>query len=458
MFSDEIVIEVKNLSRRFEIYATPRDRLKQLVLPPIFRMFARIADLFGRATHLTPPQYFREFWALHNVSFQVRKGETLGIVGRNGSGKSTLLQMICGTLTETGGDIFVKGRISALLELGSGFNPEFTGRENVFLNGRILGLSQKEIESRYEAIVEFADIGDFIDQPIKTYSSGMVVRLAFSVAIHVDPEILVVDEALAVGDVAFQRKCMRWMEEFTSRQGVLLFVSHSPEQVRRLCTKAIYLQQGVVVGFGSAKEICDQYEKDQYITTIQDGVNYNQKICNNSLNVDIKADDEFGIDVIGFADSALHYGDERACITGAWIEDLDGKLRSTFKVGESFKWCYRVEFFSPAKDVVFGFMVKTKEGITLFGSNSRKLGYEDSSVSSGNSMIVRFTIEPNLGSGEFFLNCGVSIGSTDQPEFLHRVVDAGIIVISADSSSDGIVNMKSKMHLRTNIRESISAK
>lgn len=262
MSSDEIVIDVKNLSKRYEIYATPRDRLKQLVLPSIYRMFTRISGLFGGASDHLPPQYFREFWALHNVSFQVKKGETLGIVGRNGSGKSTLLQLICNTLNPTSGTVSVKGRISALLELGSGFNPEYTGRENVFMNGQILGLSQKDIENRYDAIVEFADIGDFIDQPVKTYSSGMVVRLAFSVAVHVEPEILVVDEALAVGDMPFQIKCFAHLRKLRERGTSILFVTHDLSTVRSFCDQAMYLDRGKCLAIGPANDVCRQYELD----------------------------------------------------------------------------------------------------------------------------------------------------------------------------------------------------
>ncbi len=269
MSSDEIVINVKNLSKRYEIYATPRDRLKQLVFPSIYTIFEQIIGLFGRASDRTAPQYFREFWALHDVSFQVKKGETLGIVGRNGSGKSTLLQLICSTLSPTSGDVTVNGRISALLELGSGFNPEYTGRENVFLNGQILGLSQKEIESRFEAIAEFADIGDFIDQPVKTYSSGMAVRLAFAVASNVDPEILVIDEALAVGDVIFQFKCRKRMEELIDKGTTLLFVSHDMNSVKSFCNRAIYLEHGQKKAEGTPEEIVENYFMDARAEQLQ---------------------------------------------------------------------------------------------------------------------------------------------------------------------------------------------
>ena len=262
MSSDQFVIDVKNLSKRYEIYKSPRDRLKQILIPSLYQILASIVRLFGGTFNFPSPQYFREFWALRDVSFQVKRGETLGIVGRNGSGKSTLLQLICSTLSQTNGELIVKGRISALLELGSGFNPEYTGRENVFLNGQILGLTKKEIEGRYEAIVRFADIGDFIEQPTKTYSSGMIVRLAFSVAVNVDPEILVVDEALAVGDMPFQIKCFARLRRLRESGVTILFVTHSLGTVRSFCDRAIYLDRGVVAMAGPANEVCRQYELD----------------------------------------------------------------------------------------------------------------------------------------------------------------------------------------------------
>src|SRR5690348_2740583 len=223
MSSEDFSIRVDRLSKRYEIYAQPAHRLKQMILPRAQRAMRRSART-----------YFKEFWALRDVSFDVRRGETVGIVGRNGSGKSTLLQMICGTLHPTAGRISVGGRIAALLELGAGFNPEFTGRENVYLNAAVIGLSREEIDARFDDIAAFADIGDFMEQPVKTYSSGMYVRLAFAVAINVDPEILVVDEALAVGDELFQRKCFARIDAIRSKGATILFVSHSANAVVEL--------------------------------------------------------------------------------------------------------------------------------------------------------------------------------------------------------------------------------
>ncbi len=245
--SDDIAIKVDGLSKCYHIYDTPRDRLKQFVMP-------RLQRLIGNQ----PKQYFREFWAIKDVSFEVKKGETVGIIGRNGSGKSTLLQIICGTLSPTGGSVDTRGRIAALLELGSGFNPEFTGRENVYMNASVLGLTNEEIDARFNDIVAFADIGDFIEQPVKTYSSGMMVRLAFAVIAHVDADILVVDEALAVGDAFFTQKCMRFLRGFM-KKGTVLFVSHDTASIRNLCNYAVWLEKGQVIQEGAPKEVCELY-------------------------------------------------------------------------------------------------------------------------------------------------------------------------------------------------------
>ncbi len=249
MSFNDVAISVQGIHKRYEIYANPRDRLKQFLLPRLQRSAGRM-----------PQQYFREFWAVKDVSFQIKKGETVGIIGRNGSGKSTLLQMICGTLTPTSGTVETRGRIAALLELGSGFNPEFSGRENVYLNAAVLGLSKQDIDRRFDAIAAFADIGPFIDQPVKAYSSGMLARLAFAVAVEVDPDVLVIDEALSVGDMAFQEKSFTRMKRIRDAGTSILFVSHSPSAVRNFCDRAIWLDKGHMRAIGERLSVCDQYQ------------------------------------------------------------------------------------------------------------------------------------------------------------------------------------------------------
>ncbi len=237
---EEVAISLKNVSKCYKRYAHPVDRLKEILLPGKSRA--------------------QEFWALRDINLEVLQGETLGLIGHNGSGKSTLLQIVAGTLTPTTGEVTVKGRIAALLELGSGFNPEFTGRQNVFFNGQLLGLSQKELEDKFDSIAAFADIGDFLDQPVKTYSSGMFVRLAFAVAVSVEPNILIVDEALAVGDIFFQQKCFERIRRLKDSGTTILFVSHDTAAVYRLCSKAILLEMGIAVLHASARQVIDLYE------------------------------------------------------------------------------------------------------------------------------------------------------------------------------------------------------
>lgn len=246
--SSEIAIKVQNISKCYQIYEKPHDRLKQF-------LYTRLQHLIGRQ----PKRYYREFWALKDVSFEVKRGETIGIVGCNGSGKSTLLQVICGILNPTGGVVETHGRLAALLELGSGFNPEFSGRENVFLNASILGLSKKEIEDKFDDIAAFADIGEFIDQPVKTYSSGMFVRLAFAIQANVDPDIFIVDEALAVGDTYFVHRCMHRFHEMQRKGKTIILVTHDATAVRQLCDRAIWVDGGIVVAMGDKSEIIDSY-------------------------------------------------------------------------------------------------------------------------------------------------------------------------------------------------------
>lgn len=248
--SSNFAVKVENISKMYHLYNQPQDRLKQAILPKLQTAVGRV-----------PRQYFREFWALQNISFEIKKGETLGIVGRNGSGKSTLLQLICGTLTPTFGTVYVEGRLTALLELGSGFNPEFTGRENVYLSGSILGFSKQEMDNWFDDIAAFADIGEFMDQQVKFYSSGMYVRLAFATNIMVEPDVMVIDEALAVGDMRFQVKCMSAIRRKQESGATILFVSHDMSAVKSLCTRAIYMDGGKLQEIGSAVDVANSYFK-----------------------------------------------------------------------------------------------------------------------------------------------------------------------------------------------------
>jgi lipopolysaccharide transport system ATP-binding protein len=358
--SSNIAIKVENLSKFYQIYEKPHDRLKQSILP-------RLIQLFGKGTK----QYFREFSALKDVSFEVKKGQTVGIIGQNGSGKSTLLQMICGTLNPTQGNIQVNGRVAALLELGAGFNPEFTGRENIFTNGALLGLSKDEIEKKFDAILAFADIGLFIDQPVKTYSSGMFVRLAFAIAANLEPDVLIIDEALAVGDMAFQAKCMARIRSLMDRGTTVLFVSHDLGSVRNICQRVLWLKGGQQIAFGDPKIIVDSYVRE-----MNEGLN--QSVGEEVLSV--AAFDEavnelidrtnlsnFEMPQIPFAQGYKKYGNEKAAITDALLYDLDERIIDTIDLHAGFIIRAKIKCKENISAPVFGFSFRDLKGNQVIG-------------------------------------------------------------------------------------------
>jgi lipopolysaccharide transport system ATP-binding protein len=367
--SSDIAIKVENLSKCYQIYDTPRDRLKQFVLPRM-RAFA------GKG----PKQYFREFWALKDVSFEMKKGDTVGIIGRNGSGKSTLLQMICGTLTPTSGSIQTHGRIAALLELGSAFNPEFTGRENAYMNASVLGLSNEEIDARFDDIAAFADIGDFIEQPVKTYSSGMTVRLAFAVIAHVDADILVVDEALAVGDAFFSQKCMRFLRNFL-KTGTLLFVSHDTGAVLNLCQIAIWLNKGVVQALGTAKEVTERYleklcEAQQGESIPQQGAiaatsqEVSKPLQDMRLDFINQTNLRNDIELFSFSPEKPNFGKGGAKISDVNLLDNAGNRLSWIVGGKSVRLVVDCTAQQRIVSPIVGFMVKDRLGQVIFGDNT----------------------------------------------------------------------------------------
>lgn len=424
--SSDIAIKVENLSKCYQIYDTPRDRLKQFVMPRL-----------QRTVGMHPKQYYREFWALKDVSFEVKKGETVGIIGRNGSGKSTLLQMICGTLSPTGGSIQTHGRIAALLELGSGFNPEFTGRENVYMNASILGLSKDEIEARFEEIVSFADIGDFIELPVKTYSSGMTVRLAFAVAINSAPEILIVDEALAVGDASFQRKCIRKISEMSEAGVTLLFVSHDTETVKQICIEAIYLARGRVIESGSAKLICISYERDLFGAS---------KISE-TIQVDALADSDL-IDPELLQSDEKTYGDGRAQIINVAITDTHRKRTNSLLQNKSYVFSYRVVFSASVAQPIFGMMITNREGTCVFGTNTQLHSISSRHFREGDEIRIEFHITNHLGPGIFYLTCGVhSTDHCDGLVYLQRRIDVLIFKVGNNELSiiGGLTNLYPKI-------------
>jgi lipopolysaccharide transport system ATP-binding protein len=442
MSSDQIAIRIEGLSKRYEIYDAPRDRLKQFLLPRVQRAVGR-----------QPTQYFREFWAVKDVSLEIRRGETVGIIGRNGSGKSTLLQMICGTLSPTSGHIETNGRVAALLELGSGFNPEFTGRENVYLSGSVLGLSVAEIDARFEDIAAFADIGDFIEQPVKTYSSGMMVRLAFAVIAHVDAAILVVDEALAVGDAFFTQKCMRFFREFISK-GTLLFVSHDTSSIKSLCNRAVWLDHGKVVREGSPKDICERYLEAYYESANQSTRSASKALTGRAQEAPLPLRDqrlEFinasnlrnDLRVFAFDPQAASFGERGASIINVLFLDEQERPLSWIVGGEMVTLQIRVEAREALDSPIVGFQVKDRLGQTLFGDNSY-LTYLDRPLQCepGCVLETRFRFEmPILPYGDYSIATAVATGTQQEHVQHHWIHDAVIFKSESTSASAGLVGI-----------------
>jgi lipopolysaccharide transport system ATP-binding protein len=387
---EEIAISLKNVSKCFKRYARPVDRLQELMLPGKSR-----AD---------------EFWALRDINLEIPKGETVGIIGRNGSGKSTMLQIIAGTLTPTTGEVQVKGRISALLELGSGFNPEFTGTQNVFFNGRLLGLTQKEIENKFDAIASFADIGDFIDQPVKTYSSGMFVRLAFAVAVNVDPEILIVDEALSVGDVVFQHRCMRRMRNLMDSGVTTLFVSHDSGAIKTLCNSAVMVHDGKMHTSGLPNAVIIEYMKlltDLELNIVQahqpeTNQNYQEKAEDYPQNSQQLNES----DSVKPKEKIKRRGSSRALIEKIKLlnhlgED-DGES-PIFSFNEEVKLVVDIKAYEALKSCLLGFYICDKNGNEILGTNTFEENLKIGAVEAGETIQIKFKFKIPLRNGSYSL-------------------------------------------------------
>lgn len=441
--SSEISIAAQSISKAFPVYDKPHHRLLQMLSPSSAKQ-----------------RWFKEFTALRDVSFEIHKGETVGIVGRNGSGKSTLLQIICGTLTPTLGQLSVHGRIAALLELGAGFNPEFTGRENVFLNGTVLGLTRTEIEDRFDDIAAFADIGDFIDQPVKSYSSGMYVRLAFAVAIHVTPDILIVDEALAVGDEAFQRKCFSRIERIRNDGATVLFVSHSAGTVLELCNRAMLLDRGQLLLTGVPKQVVSRYQKMLYapadkieqirkeiilsasLPEVESAAPPSEEVVPAASEMTIEELDEAWNDEGMVSRSTVRYVSQGAIIRNAHLESLDGRVVNVLRAGEEFAYTYDVAFEKTAVGVQFGMLIKTVSGVELGGGISAPSHASIELVEAGTTLRVRFMFRCMLAPATYFLNAGVRGRVGEEETFLDRLIDAAMfrVIPDPDRLATGLVD------------------
>lgn len=433
--SSDIAIKVENLSKCYQVYEQPRDRLKQFLFP-------RTQRLLG----MPPQNYYREFWALRDVSFEVKRGETVGIIGRNGSGKSTLLQLICGTLNPTNGYIQTNGRIAALLELGSGFNPEFTGRENVYMNGIVLGLSYDEINNRFDDIASFADIGEFIDRPIKTYSSGMLVRLAFSVQAMVDPDILIVDEALAVGDEKFQRKCFARLESLKSRGTSIIFVSHTTQQIVELCEKTLLLDRGRRLMYSTSLGVTRTYQKLIYAppekqTKLINDLVRGEYLPNENYEQEKKDIDSSTYDSQLVPDSRVNYPLQGAEITSIQIIDVNDQVVNVLFVGRVYRFVISGQMLTDSKHVHIGLHIRSVSGMVITGQRYPREGCHIAAINRDQKFKIEFYFEMNLLPGTYF--SGGGIWSTQDPICLHRIMDAIMFRVAPDTKlqSFGYVDM-----------------
>jgi lipopolysaccharide transport system ATP-binding protein len=449
--SSEPIIEIRGMGKAYPMYDKPHHRLIQ--------MFSR------------EKRWYREFEALRNIDFRIERGETVGIVGRNGSGKSTLLQIICGTLAPSVGEVHVCGRVAALLELGAGFNPEFTGRENVFMNGTLMGLGHDMIEQRLPEILAFADIGDFINRPVKTYSSGMYVRLAFAVAIHVEPDLLVVDEALSVGDEAFQRKCFARIEKLRDGGCTILFVSHGAGTVIELCDRAILLDGGEMLADGAPKAVISRYQRMLYAP--QDRVHELREQMRLEMLLprhveaeeDVAAEDmplvttgdavvstsltppvaymEAYFDEHLRSRSELAYSSQGAQIQDPHIQTMAGRRVNVLNAGERYVYVYTVQFDRGTTCARFGMLIKTLTGVELAGAVSATPEHAIAWVDQGTQSKVRFEFDCRLAPGAYFMNAGVQGRVGEEDTYLDRRIDALMFKVmpGTDRLSTGFIDL-----------------
>lgn len=457
--SDDIVISVQNVSKAYRIWRDPSARLKAPLWEAVGKLIPKSILNLNSKLNLragNPARYYKDFYALKDVSFEVKKGEAVGIIGRNGSGKSTLLQMIAGTLTPSSGSIQVKGRVAALLELGSGFNPDFTGRENVYLNASVLGLTREEIDKRIDEILIFADIGDFIDQPVKTYSSGMMMRLAFAVQIAVEPDILIVDEALGVGDEAFQRKCYSRLHKLRQDGTTLLFVSHDVGTVINLCNLAALLNQGQINAIGNPKFVVAQYHKQLYAQTETNSSQQVFKLHSNEANSGLSdpakiapetlilTNDESHFDPLLSSGDTLTYPHRGAYIESAMLVNNRGQRVNCLTHGCRYRVMVEVKVERTCVGIFLGSMISTLKGQSISGFNTPQRESPIPILESGTRLRWTYEFTCRLFAGTYVIELGIGgLHDTDPFAFIHRVEDACLFKVlpSLPQPVSGLVNL-----------------
>ena len=441
--AEDIAISVNDVSKMYKLYDNPMDRLKE-------------------SLGLSRKKKYKEHYALNHVSFQVHKGETVGIIGTNGSGKSTILKIITGVLSPTGGEVSVNGRISALLELGAGFNGEYSGLENVYLNGSMIGFSREEIDAKLQSILDFADIGEFIHQPVKTYSSGMFVRLAFAVAINIDPEILIVDEALSVGDVFFQAKCYRKFEEFKEMGKTILFVSHDLSSIGKYCDRVVLLNKGEKLAEGGAKEMVNLYRRvlvNQYDDAdLEEGAENAEagqdgQLTDDTAGENVSKKEHAGggramKDSLNLNPKVLEYGSKLGEIVDFAIRDDTGMITNVIEKGKEFSVQMKVRFQADVNDPIFAFTLKDLKGTEITGTNTM---YEHTPVKpqkAGDVREITFKQIMPLEAGEYMLCLGCTGYKDGDFTVFHRLYDVCNLTVITDKKAVGYFDMFSKVSVK----------
>lgn len=424
--NSQIAIDVKNIKKVYKLYDKPSDRMR---------------DAFGRLK--TPP---KKHYALNGVNFQIKTGETVGIIGTNGSGKSTILKIITGVLNPTEGEVVVNGRISALLELGAGFNMEYNGIENVYLNGTMMGFSEKEIDEKLPEILAFADIGDYVYQPCKTYSSGMFVRLAFAVAINIEPEILIVDEALSVGDVFFQAKCYHKFEEFKKMGKTIVFVSHDLSSISKYCDRVYLLNKGNILGEGSPKEMIDAYKRVLVGQYEEEEEAPQEEVPNLIEDEEIQKTAKEAVQ--GQNPELLEYGTKQGEIVEFFITDDRGVRSNAIIKNAEFTIHMKVKFYEDLKAPIFAYTIKNIIGVEITGTNTMVEKAFLEGVKAGEVKEITFTQQMTLQGGEYLLSLGLTGYDGDVFEVYHRLYDVLNITVVSDKNTVGYYDMNSQITVK----------
>lgn len=424
--TNDIAIKIENLSKVYKIFDKPIDRMKE-------------------ALHPFHKRYSKDFYALKDISFTLKKGETLGIIGKNGAGKSTLLKIITGVLTPSSGKVQVNGRIASLLELGAGFNPEMTGIENIYMNGTIMGYNKEEMDKKLDSIISFADIGDFINQPVKMYSSGMFARLAFAVNAFIEPDILIVDEALSVGDIEFQNKCYKKFEELRNKGITILFVTHDINAILKFCNVAFLMEKGTLIGIGTSKDIVDLYKK-RLGEKVQTDLNKQHEKKENIKNIHEdkgKWKDRFKINK-----NLLEYGDKDIEIIDFAIFDNDNKITTVINSSQTINIKIKVKINKNVKEPIFAFSIKDLKGMEILGSNTYITKTEVGELNSGEIILINFKQEIPVCPGDYTLSLGCTEYTSKGLAIHHRLYDVIFLKIVSFKDIIGLIDIDSRISIK----------